>query len=307
MKDCRNNFYLVRVDNCVNEYYDKIGNIYKYYETLYDKLKFNFLEFNILTNMVFKIFLEPITPEFFNEIQDLYKKIDLSVLRKALVETKLGNKHYDISTSPRGKYIKIPVSDFVNRPPTKMIDKIMVSLKNAPIHRFFNVGNQLTTFSNALIDRFKDLDGIEVFGSAYNTRLRRYGCMFPEVERAFGAIGKAEDIFKGILDKTITFPGSKYGRGGLLISPPSARELHDLALSYTKRILEAIKRGELEPIEIVLAISSTKKSIFDFYELNKIYTKQIEVTHGFYFKCMGKGKFELVSVKLKENWIEYYF
>lgn len=307
MFECSNVFYLNKVDFHVNDFYDKIGNIYRYYGIIMDKLKFNLLEVNILVGMVFKKPGEKLTIDDFNDVQLLYKKTDLSVLKKAIEETVLENNHYAISLTPEGKNITVNVNEFVNRPPTRMIDKILVSLKYTPIHDFFSVGNQLTTFSPEVIKRFQDLDGIEVFGSAYNTRLRRYGCIFPDHEKPFGSLGYAECILKGVLNKTIDFPLSKTGKGGLLISPPSPRELHDLSISYVKQILEAVQKGDLPPIEIVLAISSKKKSIFDHFEMEKFNPIQKEITHGQFFRCLGSDRYELVTVKLKENWYEFYF
>ena len=54
-----------------------------------------------------------------------------------------------------------------------------VCLQYAPfVH--LGPGNQLTTFSEEII-RSGHFD-IEVFGYAFNTRLPRYGCLFPQIE-----------------------------------------------------------------------------------------------------------------------------
>ncbi len=56
------------------------------------------------------------------------------------------------------------------------IYKIELNIKYAPIHYLLNPGNQLTTFTNELIfsinsDTSELNYDIEVFGSAFNTRL----------------------------------------------------------------------------------------------------------------------------------------
>jgi len=71
-----------------------------------------------------------------------------------------------------GGDFKIPLADFSNRPVGKKISRaniLRVCLQYAPVHRFLNPGNQLSTWDEKLI-RSGDFD-IEIFGSAFNTRL----------------------------------------------------------------------------------------------------------------------------------------
>jgi len=193
---------------------------------------------------------------------------DYNDLCELLRPIHLKKDHWEISTSAYPE-IKIQCHSVNNRPAHlrgSEIDHLCVCLQYAPfVH--LNPGNQLTTFSDEII-RSGNFD-IEVFGSAFNTRLPRYGCLFPKIEAPFGAIGTAEEIFAGILDGTIIAVG-------LLISPPSSKDLHEMAAGWVKKILDAKIK-----VNIIFAMSSTKEDLAE--ELLMFKPEKVIIERGYDF------------------------
>ncbi len=123
--------------------------------------------------------------------------------------------------------------------------------------------------------------------------------MFPELEAGVGGIGTAEQIFDMIIEKKIT-------TAGILVSPPSSIYLHDLAVGKIKIILEMIESGQLKPLNIVLAISSTKEVFIIKNEMEKYIKQKKIIEFAYHFKTTEKS-YELVPHKLSQVWYEYYF
>ena len=112
-------------------------------------------------------------------------------------------------------------------------------------------------------------------------------------------IGSFDEVFEGIIAGTIK-------TRGILVSPPSSIYLHDLAVGKIKIILEMIESGQLKPLNIVLAISSTKEIFIIKNEMEKYIKQKKIIEFAYHFKTTEKT-YELVPHKLSQVWYEYYF
>ena len=195
--------------------------------------------------------------------------------------------------------IPFEISDFKNREKAlghkiNKINKILVSLKYNIIHTFLVRGNQISTHTDEIFQT-SEYD-IEVFGSAFNTRLPKYGHMYTgnskferDLEKPFGGIGSFDEILDSVIQKKIETKG-------LLVGPPSSKNLHIRAIDYVRKISE-MKLG----INVCLVISLTK---FEYMKgLEKLACDKKIIKEGFLFLANGHIK----TVKLNSNWCNYYF
>lgn len=337
--------YNIRTFDMVSAFYTNEGNLYTYYKKIIEEIRyvFNYPESvffeNLTINYIFSNYGKEIIS---NEINESLKyqqskntnNFDYDKFFKIFDFIKKEDITYVFSTEIKdceaGNRILIKIKETGNRP-IKISKSYLniLNIKYAPVHSFLNPGNQLTTFTDKLVFS-KDKNGnplynVEIFGSAFNTRLPYYGCMFPEVEAEAGGIGTAEQIFDSIIETgclspkflphlTSHFSKDKMRGGikvfGLLVSPPSSIYLHDLAVGKIKIIMEKIKEGTLNPINIVLAISLTKESFIiknDMHLYEK--KKRVIIKNAFRFKTTAID-YELEPHYFKDAskyWCEYYF
>lgn len=224
-------------NNQLSEFFNTEGNLYTYYAKLIAEINRvfdgseKFIFFNLLTMLVFSNYGKELNSKKVKELL-VYEEsknqddFDFNKFYNIFSKIKLQHETYSFffNEPPCSKNaIKITVKPLSNRYPFAKITKIYeieLNIKYAALFNVFNPGNQLTTFSNEIIK--SDLYDVEVFGCAFNTRLRYYGSMFPELEKKAGCIGTAETIFKDIIDKKLKVKG-------ILVSPPSSAALHDLS------------------------------------------------------------------------------
>ena len=300
--------------NPTNEFFNKEGNYYSYCVKIINEIKNNFEgpERFFFLNMSATCFFA----NYGNELESANLKKDLNYYESKNYSNFDYDKFYSIfdkiklrqdtysfffneppcSNNP----IKIDIKPLSNRYPHAKISKVYeieLNIKYASLFNVFNPGNQLTTFSDNLIKN--GLYDVEVFGSAFNTRLPYYGSMFPELEKTAGCIGTAETIFENIINKKLKVKG-------ILVSPPSSSFLHDLACTSLTKIFELIHNKELEPINIVLAISHKKVIFMTKNNLQNFVKKRKTINDAFVIKTENNSYY-LEPHKLSSHWYEYYF
>ncbi len=320
--------YLVettRKDDELNKFVSKEGNLYIYYSAAFSRLnrlneddKYYFtnkLAAYVFDNYGVKFEYQKLMQIFGNNISQNEKeyKGNIEWFCETLENLPFPNKYWSLA-----KYGSIPfeISDFkireialtelpeneqhkykkydlvVNK--IKSLDKILVSLKYNVIHTFLVRGNQYSTFTEDLIRG--GLYDIEVFGSAFNSRLPRYGHIYTgqtpferNLEKPFGGLGSFDEVFEGIINGSIQ-------TRGILVSPPSPKSLHARTIEYIRR-LSVLKKG----INVCLAISMSKFNLMNGLDL--LATKKKKITEAFLFLADGK----IVTVPLSGDWCEFYF
>jgi hypothetical protein len=329
--------YTIHKTDEVSEFYNKEGNLYTYYNNIFADIRYFFKKNNsearffenLTINYIFSNYgKEIITNEINESLKYQQSKnsagFNYNKFFKIFDERKLKKITYVFSTKVincnADNKIVLTLKQTGNRPfklPKSYLN--ILNVKYASIHRFLNPGNQLTTFTDELVfskdENGNPLYNVEIFGSAFNTRLPYYGCMFPEIEAEAGGIGTAEQIFQSILEKGCLSPDflkieKETEVVGILVSPPSSVYLHDVAVWNIRLILEKIAKGELKKINIVLAISLSKKQWVDKNKL-EIYNKKspVIIKEAFYFETTPLD-YKLISKPFdSENkyWCEYYF
>lgn len=338
--------YNIMAFDVVSVFYTTEGNLYIYYKKIIEQIRydFNYPESSFFENLTINYIFSNYGKEIVsNEINESLKyqqsknthNFNYNKFFKIFDYIKKENITYVFSTEIKdceaNNRILIKIKETGNRP-FKISKSYLntLNIKYASVHSFLNPGNQLTTFTDELVFS-KDKEGnplynVEVFGSAFNTRLPFYGCMFPEIEAEAGGIGTAEQIFDSIIETGCLSPkflpnltshfaeGKMRGGGikvsGLLVSPPSSIYLHDLAVGKIKIIMEKIKEGTLNPINIVLAISLTKESFIIKNNMH-IYEKKkrVIIKNAFRFKTTALD-YKLKPHYFKDSskyWCEYYF
>ena len=273
---------------------NRCGNLMRYYAEIFEQLRDDMLVQKLI-GIIFESYGVQLSEEHVRAA--FATKFDTwgGALLKIVQRCKLGAAKWMMSDTKKLGGFEIPLVDFSNRPgwqKFKRRDVLRVCLQYAPVHRFLNPGNQLSTYDDSVM-LSGDFD-IEVFGSSFNTRLPRYGCMFPEVEAPFGAIGTAEEILRGIYEGKIIAKG-------IMVSPPSPLQLHGMAMIWLKKILDAGIR-----LNIVLTISSSKRGVFDWSEcvgLREYFEEPLRVTHA--YEIFGSSK--MVRRKLSCDWEEYFY
>ena len=300
--------------NTVNEFFNTEGNLYTYYSSIISEINkiFEGSEKNIFLNL----FTTIVFANYSKELDSKKVKKDLSYEESKNSDDFDFNKFYSIfdkiklrqdtysfffneppcSNNP----IKIDIKPLSNRYPHAKISKVYeieLNIKYASLFNVFNPGNQLTTFSDNLIKN--GLYDVEVFGSAFNTRLPYYGSMFPELEKTAGCIGTAETIFENIINKKLKVKG-------ILVSPPSSAILHNSACYAIKKIIKLINEGVLEYINIVLAVSHRKIAFIVKNNLHILAKKRVEIKTAYIIRT-NKKKYYLEPHKLSSHWFEYYF
>jgi hypothetical protein len=301
-------------DNPMSKFFDIEGSYYKYCAKVIIEIK------NVFTGPERVFFLNISASYFFanygKEISSEELKASLSYYESKNYSNFDFNKFYNIFSKIKLQHetysfffneppcsknaIKITVKPLSNRYPFAKITKIYeieLNIKYAVLFDVLNPGNQLTTFSDVVVN--SGLYDVEVFGSAFNTRLPNYGSMFPELEKKAGCIGTAETIFKDIIDKKLKVKG-------ILVSPPSSAALHDLSCTSLAVIIEMIKSGTLEPINIVLAISHKKVIFVTKNNLHLHIKKRVEIKTAYVLRTDEK-KYHLEPHELSSHWYEYYF
>ena len=300
--------------NPTNEFFNKEGNYYSYCVKIINEIKNNFEgpERFFFLNMSATCFFA----NYGNELESANLKKDLNYYESKNYSNFDYDKFYSIfdkiklrqdtysfffneppcSNNP----IKIDIKPLSNRYPHAKISKVYeieLNIKYAVLFDVLNPGNQLTTFSEELIS--SGLYDVEVFGSAFNTRLPYYGSMFPELEKTAGCIGTAETIFENIINKKLKVKG-------ILVSPPSSAILHNSACYAIKKIIKLINEGVLEYINIVLAVSHRKIAFIVKNNLHILAKKRVEIKTTYIIRT-NKKKYYLEPHKLSSHWFEYYF
>lgn len=189
--------YLIRTDKCegdANKFISKEGNLFLYYREAFKRVTDRNYQ-NKIVNYIFEHALdqpiENIKPFDRQKIIDQFSKQSYEEFREKidnfcdiLVNIPLTNYFFTISkfrATMNPNIVPFEISNFENRERVlgkkiKSIDKILVSLKYNNIHTFLVRGNQYSTFTEDLFT--SGLYDIEVFGSAFNTRLPRYGHIY---------------------------------------------------------------------------------------------------------------------------------
>ena len=270
------------------------ARLYLYLGKLFDVIRTynSFSLKNIYINYIFSIV--PNIPTHSEKSFDDFKTsfgnkttFDFEEFFRKITAVKLDSGKYCVKPKTAGSIYQFKVWDFANRSEKNRgskIDRIKVSLRYATIYQYLLHGNQLSTFSG------EDLNSeVEIFGSSLNARLKYFGCMFPELEKPFGAIGTYEDILLGILSEKFKFHE-------LLISPPSSSFLHWRSAELLEQIFEKF-RSKKKPLRVIFSISKTKAEIMK--NLNQYVKKIVEVNHAYDVRDGTKKK-------LSGAWVKYY-
>lgn len=184
--------------------------------------------------------------------------------------------------------------------PIRMKDYPISSMELFPIYicrlTLMNMreGNQLSLFSNAEIKILKSKGyNIEVFGSAYNTRLCYFGSLYAEDE-PLGRIGDAEEILTAILEgKTIRWRNKIVKTEKFIVSPPSGRTIIKKVIDYCLSILSAHR------IKLILALPASNKDIGEV-KSSPYCKKMIHKTVGY---CVTSGRIADLS---GAPWIDFH-
>lgn len=299
-------YYPHKLDE-TEKFINKEGNLYLYYGEAFNRLKDDISFKNKLVNYIFDYYGEPfdrqkIIGQFSKQSYEEYRD-KINWFCNQLLSIPLTNHNFRIAGNAFEKsnpnVIPFEISEFENRERAlghkiNKIAKILVSIKYNIVHTFLVRSNQLSTHTDDIFHT-GEYD-IETFGSAFNTRLPRYGHLYTgqtkferELEKPFGGIGSYDEILEGVISGNIKTKG-------ILVGPPSSKNLHVRAIGYVRKISE-MKLG----INVCLVISLTKLSLMG--GLEKLAVDKKIIKEAFLFLANGKVK----TVKLGYDWCNFYF
>lgn len=235
----------------------------------------------------------------FDEFIETLKSIKREALSKPYIFVKA-----IISDENIDKYIlKIDIRNTQNREKLGYVctdDEIInVNFCYHNVLKYMCEGNHWAMEQQIMDVLIKDGYNIELFGSSFNTRLKYFGCLYPDVDGPFGGLGSYDTVLNTLINKEYLMWNNKeliYGPDDIFkisVGPPSVFELVNNLWILIQKLFE-VRKGY---IYLGLPGTAPQVDIIKKYKYFKEFTNATEFISFEQNKIIPFGTEELGKIK----------